>query len=797
MNYMCIRYLAAILSLIFAALPAAAQRNRITESVRNGRRATLAGHVPSEARAENDQGRAAADLKLRSMSLVLKPSDAQEADLEQLLAAQQDPSSPEYHHWLTPEEYADRFGVSTDDLKKVTDWLTSQGLTVTATARARNSVSFTGTAAQVEKAFATEIHSFLVNGEVHFSNASDPSLPEALTAVVRAVHGLNDFRLKPMRSVKQALPQYTSASGRHYLAPDDVATVYDILPLYSAGYDGAGQKIAVVGQTQVAIADIQQFRTSFGLPANDPQITLVPNLRDPGVSSDDVDEANLDIQWTGAIARNATIVYVYSYNVMDAVQYTIDQNLAPVLSMSYGLCEAQTARSDAAVLQSWARQANAQGMTWISASGDSGGADCATTGSNGGYLSVDLPAAIPEVTGMGGTEFNEGTGSYWNASNNATKSSVISYIPETVWNDGTSSDGPSAGGGGASTIFAKPTWQSGLGVPADGARDVPDISLASSAQHDGYLMYSGGQLSAVGGTSVAAPVFAGILTLIQQRVGASGSGNINPKLYALAQSTPGAFHDIISGDNKATITCGLRSRNCLSGSYGFDAGPGYDQASGLGSVDAYQLALAWGAAAARSTSPGITSLANGASFLQAFAPGMVMSVFGSQLAPASAAAASVPLPTQLSNVTATVNGVAAPLYYVSPAQVNLQVPAQLQAGSAVLVISNNGQTASANFTLSAAAPGIFTDSSGSAVPFRSAKRGDTITLYVTGTASLPVSVTVGGVAATITYVATPQALQGVVQVNYQVPAQAGLGTQPVVVTAGGVSSPSANLLVTQ
>jgi uncharacterized protein (TIGR03437 family) len=297
---------------------------------------------------------------------------------------------------------------------------------------------------------------------------------------------------------------------------------------------------------------------------------------------------------------------------------------------------------------------------------------------------------------------------------------------------------------------------------------------------------------------VASPVFAGIVALLNQRQAATGLGNINPRLYALAQSTPGAFHDIITGDNKAAITCGTRARNsCTSGSYGFDAGPGYDQATGLGSIDAYQLAMAWGAAVPRSTSPSISGVANGASFKQAFAPGMVLTVFGSQFAMANAAAASVPLPTLLAGISATINGAAAPLYYVSPGQVNLQIPDQLQAGPAVLVLTSNGQTAMANFTLGAAAPAIFTNASGSVVPFTSAKRGDVITLYVTGSALLPVAVTVGGVPALLTYAGTPTGLQGVVQVNYQVPSQAGLGSQPVVVTAGGVSSPAANLLVTQ
>lgn len=797
MNSTSARFLPTIAVLLLSAAPAFAQRSRITEPIRSTKRAILSGHTPAQARAEYDRGRAAADLELRSLSLVLQPSGAQQAALDKLLAEQQDPASPNFHRWLTPEEYADRFGLSQADLDKIAAWLSSNGLTVTGAARARNSITFRGTAQQVEAAFATEIHQYLVDGEIHFSNATDPSLPEALQGIVRAVHGLNDFRMQPRRAVRRPAPRYTSGTGRHYLAPDDFAAIYNVQSLYDAGLGGAGQKIVVVGQTRIDVADIQQFRTAYGLPPSDPQIVLVPNLRDPGTSKTDLPEADLDIQWAGAVARDATIVYVYSFNVTDAVQYAIDQNLAPVLSMSYGFCEAQSSASEAQVYRSWARQANAQGMTWVTASGDSGGADCATSFTNGGRLSVDLPGAVPEVTSVGGTTLNEGSGTYWNSSNSSTKASAIGYIPETAWNDSVSDGSPSSGGGGVSTIFAKPTWQTGAGVPDDGFRDVPDLSMAASASHDGYLTYSGGTLSVVGGTSVSAPVVAGITALLNQRLVATGAqlspgiGNINAKLYSLAQSAPGAFHDVITGDNKVEITCGLRARNCVSGVYGYAAGPGYDQATGLGTLDAYQFVMAWSNTAPRNVSPAIAGMANGASFVKAFAPGMLLSVFGTQLSIGTAAAASLPLPTQLAGVTASVNGVTAPLYYVSPGQINLQVPDSLPPGPATVAINNNGQTASATITLAAAAPGIFA----SAMP-ASAKRGDILTLYLTGAGNFQtLSVTIGGVSAAISYAAVPPGLVGVVQVNYQVPPQAPTGVQPVVVTVSGVSSPPVTMQI--
>ncbi len=913
---------AAALLLCFPSAELMAQRN-------GGRRVALNGHIHPKALPENDQGPVESSLTIPSVTLVLKQSAAQQAELDKLLAEQQDPSSPNYHRWLTPEEYADRFGASPDDVSKVVSWFEQQNLTATAIARGRNSVTLRGSAADVGRAFGTEFHRYQVDGRMHFANATAPSVPEPLDVIVTRIHGLNDFRLEPKRISLH--PAYTSGRGNHYVAPNDLATIYNINPLYGAGIDGSGQKLVVVGQTQIDPSDIQQFRGYFSLPANDPQVILVPNLRDPGVSSDDLVEADLDLEWTGAVARNARIIYVYSFDVMDAVQYAIDQNLAPVLSMSYGLCEAETSFSDALTLQSWARQGNAQGMTWFSASGDSGGADCASGLSRSTIgLGVDVPSSIPEVTSVGGTEFSEGAGAYWNSSNDSNQASAVSYIPEIVWNDGTPGS-PAASGGGASDFFLKPSWQTGKGVPNDGARSVPDVSLSASANHDGFLIYSGGSLQVVGGTSVSAPSFAGIATLLNHRLVSSGIqpsaglGNMNPKLYSLAQTTPGAFHDITAGNNIATITCSARERNCVPGSYGYDAGPGYDRATGLGSVDAYSLVVAWTAASGsftRGTSnmvltsnassilsadsvaitatvtsanggtptgavtlylgsaslgaatlagaggtatatvlvsgaklpvgadtitaqysgdtsyngatasisitvtspapgfPSISGVVSAASFRPVYAPGMILSVFGAQLAPSTWSAAGVPLPMQLAGVSATINGVGAPLYYVSQGLLNIQIPYETSPNTtAVVTVNNNGQTASTSFAVAAAAPGIFTGLGGVLVPTKSAARGQIIPLFITGQGavsppiptgwapvsgtpitSLPkplqtVNVTVGGVPAPVQFNGIPPGLVGVAQINFQVPAEASPGVQPVVVTVGGVSSAPASLTV--
>jgi uncharacterized protein (TIGR03437 family) len=620
----------------------------------------------------------------------------------------------------------------------------------------------------------------------------------------------------------------TPRSGAHQIVPDDLATIYDIKPVYAAGIDGTGQKLVIAGQTRINLSDIEQFRSSYGLPANDPQTLLVPNTKDPGISSSDLAEADLDLEWSGAVARNASILFVYSYEVMDAVQYAVDQNLAPVISTSYGLCEVEMG-SEAFTLRTWAQQANSQGITWLAASGDSGGADCGDTQNTG--LAVDTPASIPEVTGVGGTEFSEGSGKYWSATNTATGASALSYIPEVVWNDSVADGQPASSGGGSSLLFLKPSWQTGPGVPNDNFRHVPDVALAASADHDGYLVYTGGSTQIYGGTSFGAPSFAGLAALINQYMVYSGAqsspglGNINPKLYALAQTTSGVFHDITTGNNIVTVACPTRSRSCTSSAVGYDAGAGYDQTTGLGSVDAYKLVAEWDGASSitgpRSTAaPVIGGLANAASYQQVYAPGMIVSVFGTQLAPSSQAAGSVPLPSGMAGVSATVDGFSAPFYYVSPGQLNLQIPYEAGVGPATLIVNNNGQTVSQSFTVAALAPGIFTDVNGVVVPVGSAAPGNTITLYITGAgavtpavadgaapdpstllANLPApvqntTVTVGGLAAPYVWAGIPWGLVGVIQINYQVPSGVAPGPQPVVVSVGGVPSAAATLNVT-
>jgi hypothetical protein len=560
----------------------------------------LPGSTRPEATPANDRGPLEATQNLTGLKLVLKQTPEQAADLEQFLERQRDRTSTDYQNWLTPEQFGERFGVSRNDLDRMAEWLRSMNLSVDAVARARNWILFSGTAGQVSQAFRTELHRYRVGGEMHFANATAPLLPTVLADVVDRVTGMDDFRPAPQTESarKRVLkPDFTASSGAHYLAPDDLTTIYNVMPLFTAGVDGTGQKLAIAGQTDINLSDIRAFRSQFGLPAKDPQLVLFG--ADPGVSAGDQIEADLDLEWSGAVARNATIVYVYSQDVFSSVQYAVDQDLAPVLSVSYGGCEAGSPTS----FRSVAQQANAEGITWMNAAGDSGAAGCdwdATVATHG--PSVIFPADIPEVTAVGGTEFNESGSSGWNAQNGATWASATGYLAEKAWNDSSLGQGIAAGGGGASAAFSKPWWQTGPGVPDDKARDVPDVALSASGAHDGYLIYANGSLMAVGGTSAASPSFAGIVTLLNHYLilnGAqtkSGLGNINPNLYALAPTAGAPFHDITAGDN--IVPCATGSTGCVDGSFGYKAGAGYDLATGLGSVDAYNLALKWQGATA-------------------------------------------------------------------------------------------------------------------------------------------------------------------------------------------------------
>ena len=634
-------------------------QDRITQPIDSAVMSPLSGSLRPMAKGELDQGLADNSKTVQGMSINFKRSASQEASLQALLQAQQDPSSPSYHQWLTPAQFGELYGMASADLDKVTGWLQQEGFTVTSVSASRNSISFSGNIANIEKAFQTQIHNYSLNGETHFANSSQISIPSVLAGVVSGVRGLNDFRLKPrvkpMRT-SGGNPHFTSGlSGAHYVAPGDFAVIYDVNPLYQAGNTGKGVTIAVIGQTDIVAADITDFIGAAGTKSTPPTVTTVPGTTPlsatAGAASGDLNETDLDLEWSGGVATGASIVLVNSGDIFTSLQYAIQNPIGgitiPIISQSYGACEAGFTTADLNIIEGWLKQANSQGQTVLLASGDSGAADCDDSGVTSATqgLAVDYPGSSAYVTSVGGSEFmgdgtaqnpQTGAGTYWSANGSGSVSddlitSAKSYIPEMAWNDTTfaiaNGGSLSAGGGGVSALWPKPSWQTGVaGIPADSHRDTPDVSLNASPDHDPYLyctqiqtaasganyasscqatsfrLSDPGQtddqtLNAAGGTSFAAPAFAGLLAIMEQKLSTGGGvGNINPLIYQLAANATtyaSGFHDITTGNNQ--VPCTPLSTGCPTGSnpvIGYKAGTGYDQATGLGSVDANNLATA-------------------------------------------------------------------------------------------------------------------------------------------------------------------------------------------------------------
>jgi subtilase family serine protease len=589
----CLLFCSSVISV--AVQLAAAQEDRVSGPIGDSRLVTLEGGANPRVRPENDRGAVDDDTRVDYMTLVFQPSPKQRRTLRDLLRALQDPLSPTYHKWLTPEQFGESFGASPGNLANVSAWLQSEGFTIESTARGRDWIVFSGTAGQVAKTFHAAIHHFEVNGKMHFANDTPPSIPAALREIVAAIRGLDDFYPEPLALAR---PFYNVLARIYTLAPADFGTIYDVTPLWNSGIDGTGQSIVIAGQATVDMNDIVIFREAFGLPNRTPQQILVGPP--PAGSLEDTREADLDLEWSGATAPNAKLINVYARNAIDAVAYAVDNNLAPVISYSFGQCELALSDNSASALQLLAQQANAQGITWVAASGDGGAATCdyqqnlATHG-----LTVSFPASMPEVTGVGGTVLNYSSNPTEYLAQSGT---ALSYIPEAAWNDTLISlyEGlyPLSGGGGASTLYPQPYWQTEAGVPNNNARNLPDVAFAASPYVAPYLTISQKVQMPAGGTSASTPAFAGVLALLNHYLVTNGTlqqpglGNINPMLYGLAGNVPQAFHDIVTGNN--FVPCQPGSPNCGdNGLLGYQAGPGYDQVTGLGSIDVWQMVQNW------------------------------------------------------------------------------------------------------------------------------------------------------------------------------------------------------------
>jgi hypothetical protein len=675
---------------------------QISQPIDNRVRVTLKGNVHPFAQARYDQGVAPDDLPMERMLLVLQRGPGQEAALRQLLDDQQVKSSPRYHQWLTPEQFGEQFGPADGDIQAVTNWLTTQSFQVTKVAAGRTVIEFSGTAGLVRQVLGTEIHRFRVNGEDHWANTSDPQIPAALAPVVAGLASLNNFPRKPLvqslgtfsrsNSTGKMQPLFTfpPCSGAYCsyyyaLGPADFATIYNVAPLWANGTDGTGQTIAVVGESNINPQDVADFRAMFGLPANVPSIIL--NGPDPGINGEET-EADVDVEWSGAVAKGATIDLVVSetteatLGIDLSALYIVDNDLAPVMSVSYGACESELGAAGNVFHSTLWEQAAAQGVTVVVASGDSGSAGCdsAAQGETAAQygLAVSGLASTPFNVAVGGTDFDDTSSfsTYWSTTNSSPfQNSALSYIPEMTWNDGCAATGTLtgctppldgqlfaegydlvAGGGGASSCinpsgdfpnitcsesYSKPAWQSGAGVPPDGARDIPDLSLfaGDGASASFYVLcqmdanntsYGGSSTSCdlkspyldfqgVGGTSVSAQAFAGIMALVNQVHGRQG--NAGYVLYPLAAQTgntcvsgaaavnnaPCIFYDVTTGTN--SVICQGSSPKCnntnnASDQYGiivsgnpasaaYAAGSGYDLATGLGSVNVANLVNNW------------------------------------------------------------------------------------------------------------------------------------------------------------------------------------------------------------
>ena len=657
-----------------------------------------------------DGGLVSDALPMEHMLLLLRRPAQQEQALAQFMAEQNAPDSPNYHHWLTSEEIGE-YGLAQSDIDTITAFLALEGFSVNGVSADRMTIDFSGTAGQVRNAFLAPIHTLVVNGESHIANVAVPQIPIALSPAIVGIVSLNNFRAHSHRT--KATTDYTVSSAYHDIVPADLATIYNLNPLFNASpkIDGTGQTIVLLEEQDLyASADIDRFRSVFGLPAfgvGGPTFSQVHpgGCTDPGNKNDGTDgEVELDIEWAGAAAPGASLVMAScadtscTYGVMLAMQGLNSANdSARLWSISYGVCEASNGSAQNAAFSTTYQTAAARGVSVFVSTGDEGAASCDANQTNATHgIAVNGWASTPYNVAVGGTDFGDTydgtTDTYWNTTNTATYGSAKSYINEIPWNDSCASDliaayngftqtyGSSgfcnsskaqsknlsgqyiylttaSGSGGPSRCAkgnssnasivsgscagnAKPSWQSGLfGNPADGVRDIPDVSLfaANGAWHH-YFVYCysntaaghGGQActgapsswSGAGGTSFSTPIMAGIQALVNQRTG-SAQGNPNSTYYALAAAEYGTngntacdsslgngvassciFHDVTLGSTNVNCT---GSVNCLmpSGSIGvlstsssdyepsFDAGDGWDFATGIGTVNAANLANNW------------------------------------------------------------------------------------------------------------------------------------------------------------------------------------------------------------
>jgi subtilase family serine protease len=439
----------------FAVLSQTAKRPLITQNVDNTRLHTLSGNTRPEATAQNDTGAVPDNLAMDHMQMQLQRSAAQGQALQQFIDQLHNPKSPSYHKWLTAEQFGELYGSAQQDVDAVTAWLQSQGFTVNAVYPGRMTVDFSGNAGQVQQAFHTAIHYLNVNGVRHSANMSDPQIPAALAPAVAGIVSLHDFSPRPMKKARPAFTYTSQGYTNQAVVPADLATIYNLTPLFGAGVTGAGQTIAVIEDSNLYnSADWDTFRSTFGLSqyASGSLTTSHPsggggNCVNPGTSSGDDEEATLDAEYASAAAPGASIVLAScadtrtTFGGMIALQNLIGGANPPgVISISYGECEAENGAASNAAFNSAYQQAVAEGVSVFVAAGDEGAASCdaGATGATHG-IGVSSWASTQYNVAVGGTDFGDtyaGTNStYWGSTNTSSYGSALSYIPEIPWDD--------------------------------------------------------------------------------------------------------------------------------------------------------------------------------------------------------------------------------------------------------------------------------------------------------------------------------------------------------------------------
>ncbi|HEY4357972.1 MAG TPA: protease pro-enzyme activation domain-containing protein [Acidobacteriaceae bacterium] len=632
---------------------AVAASARITAPVNAGVTTRLTGQVPVYADTTRLPSTALdPSASFSHLTVVLSRSPQVEAAFDQLLTDQLNPASPRFHQWLLPAQVGELYGPAQSDIDAVVSWLTSQGLTVTDISPNRLYVNFSGPVSLVSTAFATSFRTFsLANGESRYSLIQEPSVPAAVAPVIKTIVGLSQsIHIPTLRHGELITPESTKSgstfakpllnatSGAHYLVAGDFATAYDVGPVYSAGIDGTGQNIAIVGVSRINALDISRLQAIEGLTAKQPNTTVPPSGVDPGAVGDanpgvdqgSQDEATLDVNRTNGTAPGATLDLIVSGDIgagtttatdglFIAINYAIGTKNDPILSISFGGCEYLNGSASDTYEDSLFKTAASQGISTFISAGDSGAAACnafsTSTHSYAQILSMNDFCATQYVTCLGGTQFVDTTSpsTYWNSTNAANGSSLLSYIPEGAWNEvsvdsKTGNYDQGSTGGGVSIYLPEPTWQTGVGVPQTSFRWIPDVSLTSST-HDGfvtclnYLNATCGSFYGFGGTSAAAPSMAGIQALLNQKLGGR-QGNINPTLYALAATTSnGVYHDTTvasSGVTSCTTATPSLCNNSVPGTTtltgglaGYAVTTGWDASTGWGSIDVKNLLSSW------------------------------------------------------------------------------------------------------------------------------------------------------------------------------------------------------------